>query len=81
MSTERKPHVDPLVPTVSVKRWLGRIHVGTPDSEIMRMLEEQMATQTDPRWTPTIKRQTIRFALWQHHRNIAEYVAVMGGRR
>ena len=76
---ERKPRVDPLVPTYAIDRRLGQTHVGTPDTEIVAMIESQLATRTDPRWTPTLRRQTVRYALWRHHRNLAEYRHVMGG--
>jgi len=74
--TARKPRVDPLVPTYQLDRRLGRVHVRTPDAEVVAMIEEAMATRTDPRWTPAIKRQTVRYALWRHHRNLAEALAV-----
>jgi hypothetical protein len=72
----RKPRVDPLVPTHDVDRILGWTHVRTPDADVVAMLNERMASVTDPRWTPAIRRQTIRYALWRHHRNLAEALAV-----
>jgi hypothetical protein len=32
-------------------------------------------------WTAKIRRQTVAYALWRHHRNLAAYVQVMGGSR
>lgn len=80
---ERKPTVDPLVPTYAIDRKLGRVHVGTPDSEVEAMIREAIermmqGPQAD-QWTPKIQRQTVKYALWRHHRNLAEYVWVMGG--
>jgi len=72
----RKPRVDPLVPTRDVDRILGWTHIRTPDDGIVSMLTKRMANVTDPRWTPAIRRQTIRYALWRHHRNLAEAVTV-----
>lgn len=77
--SERKPRVDKLVPTIVIDRKLGRVHVGTSDSEVTAMIEEALAAVTDPRWTPALRRQTLRYALWRHHRNLAEYAWVMGG--
>lgn len=74
------PKVDPLVPTHALDWKLGQTHVGTPDAEVIRMVEDAIAQQTDPRWTATIKRQTVRYALWRHHLNQSEYRFVMGGR-
>lgn len=72
----RKPRVDALVPTRDVDRILGWTHVATPDDVMVAMLNERMATVTDPRWTPAIRRQTVRYALWRHHRNLAQALAV-----
>lgn len=79
MAVERKPRVDPLVPTRSIDRYLGRIHVGTPDSDVQAAIEAAPGMASDPRWTPALRRQAIRYALWRHHKNLAEYAWVMGG--
>ena len=76
----RKPYVNPLVPTYSVDRILGRIHVATPEAEVSAMIEERMAAQTDPAWTPAIREQTVRYALWRHRENFRFYADVMRGR-
>lgn len=79
--SERKPAVDPIVPTYAIDRRLGRVHVGTPDAEVEALVAEAIATaEKGPegaQWTPKIKRQTIRYAIWRHHRNLAEYRRVM----
>jgi hypothetical protein len=82
VNANAKPRVSPLVPTRALDRWLGATHVGTPDTEIAATLEAQLAKNAarDTRWTPAIRRQTIRYALWRHHRNLAEYADVMRGR-
>lgn len=74
----RKPYVNPLVPTRALDWKLGRVHVATPDADVVSMVEAAMADQTDPRWTPAIRRQTVRYALWRHHQNFTEYAWVMG---
>lgn len=80
--TERKPTVDPLVPTFAIDRRLGRVNVGAPDSEVEAMIREaiesQLAGPDADKWTPKIQRQTVKYALWHHHRNLAQYVWVMG---
>lgn len=74
----RKPRVDSLVPTRAIDRQLGRIHVSTGDNAIIDMIETEIDRQTDPRWTLAIRKQTVRYALWRHAQNRAEYVQVMG---
>jgi hypothetical protein len=78
MSTQRKPRVSPLVPTRAIDRWLARTHVATPDDEILYAVRNAPGLQSDSRWTPALLRQTERYALWRHHRNLAEYAWVMG---
>jgi hypothetical protein len=80
MTTPRKPRVDPLVPTREVDWYLGRVHVATPAADVAATIEAQLATRTDPRWTPALLRQTVRYALWRHVRNLAQYAEVMRGR-
>lgn len=76
---ERKPRVNPLVPTHAIDRWLARyVHVGTPDEQVAGEVQREIDRQDDHRWTVAIARQTVRYALWRHHRNQAEYAWVMG---
>lgn len=85
----RKPRVNPQVPTRDVDWWLGGIHVRTPDEHVAAMLEELMdkahfERQAPPgmsavevkRWLRTIRSQTVRYALWRHHRNLEQALAV-----
>jgi len=69
------------VPTHAIDWLLAREHVMTPDDVIVDQIAERINGRTDLRWTTAIKRQTIAYALWRHHRNLAEYNAVMGGTR
>jgi hypothetical protein len=74
--------VDDVVPTRSIISRLGRTHVGTPTAEIETMIRDQIAraqTANPAGWTPAIVAQTVRFALWRHAENLAEYQFVMGG--
>lgn len=81
--SERKPRVDPIVPTRAIDMRLGRVNVGTPDETVVSMIREAISRQIHgpegSKWTPTIQRQTIRYALWRHHENLSQYVWVMGG--
>ena len=83
MATLRKPRVNPYVPTRDVDRWLGRIHVATPDDVMIAQLNEiiDVPASQDPRWTAAIRRQTVKYALWRHHRNFEEFAAVNRGFR
>lgn len=78
MARERKPHVSALVPTHAIDRWLARTHVATPDADILAAIDIAPGLSTDARWTPALLRQTKRYALWRHHRNLAEFAWVMG---
>lgn len=75
---ERKPRVDPRIPTGEINRWLGRVHVGTPDAEVEAELRAQI-DRSGATWTEAMKRQAVRYALWRHHENLGEYQWVMGG--
>ncbi len=82
--SERKPKVDPRVPTVAVDRMLARTHVSTSDDKVRAMVQERIdwAMNKGPEretWTPAMARQTIRYALWRHHKNQEAYRQVMGG--
>lgn len=81
--TDRKPRVDAIVPTHAIDRRLGRVNVGTSDDQVVAMIREAMSVAMRGRerdkWTPTIQRQTIRYALWRHHENLRQYLWVMGG--
>jgi hypothetical protein len=71
-------------PTRAIRHHLGRVHVGTSPAvvaaeiraEIDRTLAER--PQDAATWTPTMRRAAVRFALWQHAENRAEYAVVMG---
>lgn len=80
-TTQRRPRVDPLVPTRSIDRWLANTHVATPDEDIRYAVRNAPGLGRDERWTPALVRQTERYALWRHHRNFAEYAAVTRGYR
>ena len=79
-NTRRKPRLDPLVPTRAIDRWLGTVHVTTPEAEIAETIESAPGLKTDPRWTPALVRQAVRYALWRHRQNFLDYAYVMGGR-
>lgn len=72
------------IPTVALRYRLGRVHVMTPDDEIVAMIKEAIdhgnAHGAVPIYTPEQREQTIRAALWIHHEQRAEYAGVMSGR-
>lgn len=70
---------DDRVPRHAIKRRLGRIHVSTPDSEIVAMIEREIERSKDrAKFTPVLRRQTIAFALAAHQRNRDFFTWVMG---
>lgn len=74
--------VGPEIPTVALRHILGRVHVMTPDEEVTAMVTERIdrANEKRERYSAEQREQTIAAALWLHHENRAEYVAVMSGR-
>lgn len=77
----RRPYCNALVPTRAIDRRLARVHVGMPAADVERMVRDAIAVSPDrDRFTAEITRQTVRYALWRHERNRAEYVRVMSGR-
>lgn len=76
--------VDDVVPTRSVTLRLNRTHVATPAAEIEALVRDQISSRIDigaTGWDKRIVAQTVRFALWRHAENLAEYRYVMGGVR
>lgn len=67
-------------PTFAIRHKLGNVHVGTSDAAVEELIREAPGIQRDPAWTPQLVDEAVRFALWQHAENGAEYHAVMGGR-
>ena len=70
------------IPTVALRFLLGRVHVMTPDEDVVAMIKERLDLRRNPRshlYTPEQREQTIAAALWLHHENRAEYVGVMSG--
>jgi hypothetical protein len=55
--------------------------VGTHADDIAGMIREAVAAQRaggNEQWTDQLEREAIRYALWQHAENLAEYQWVMG---
>ena len=69
-------------PTRAIRHHLGNVHVGTSDHDVeMELRAEIELAQMGPQgaeWTPEMVRAAIRYALWQHGENRAEYSMVMG---
>ena len=76
---DREPiEVSDLCPTIAIRRKLGDVHVGTRPDEVEALIREAARTSKDKRVTPELTDESIRFALWQHAENRAEYAYVMG---
>ena len=73
--------VDDAVPLFAIDHKLGNVHVGTPDADVVKLLERGVQDSQDPRWTRSLIDEAIRYALWAHAENRAEYGYVMGGIR
>ena len=70
------------IPTTALRFMLGRIHVMTPDEEIVSMVAGRIdrGNAHGQIYTPEQREQTITAALWLHHENRADYIGVMSGR-
>lgn len=66
-------------PTYAIRARLGRVHVGTPADAVQEMIRTAPGIRKDPRWSPALVDEAVRFALWQHRENGLEYRAVMSG--
>lgn len=73
--------VSALCPTRALDWRLGRTHVGTPAVEVETMVRAQVRAQREPGnagWTSRLEAEAVRYALWRHAENLAEYRWVMG---
>jgi hypothetical protein len=67
-------------PTKAIDWKMGKISVGTSDVEIGNIIRTGVRESKDGRWTPKLTAEAIRYALWVHTENRAEYDAVVGAR-
>ena len=67
------------IPTVMLRHRLAREHVGTPDEEIVALVDEAIS-RAPVAFTAEQRAQTLAAALWIHREQRAEYLAVMSGR-
>lgn len=69
-------------PTRSIRHRLASTYVGTSDADVEAMIREAVAAQAARGNVFTAKQEAdaVRFGLWQHAENRAEYRAVMSGR-
>lgn len=68
-------------PTIAIRRKLGRMHVSTRPGVVEDMVRDAAAGQRaggNDGWTAEAEGEAVRFALWQHDENRAEYGWVMG---
>lgn len=69
-------------PTRAIRQRLGNTHVGTPAATIEGLIRCQVSAQRGlgkPGWTPEREQEAVRFALWEHEENAAQYRHVMAG--
>lgn len=71
-------------PTRSITHKLARTHVRTTASEVEEIIRKAVARQRKrpkghEEWTTAAENEAVRFALWRHAENAAEYNFVMGG--
>jgi len=72
---------DARVPRAAISWLMGRVHVGTPDSEIEANIRRRIAkSDSAGLYTPALVRQSIAYALACHRRNGDLYKRVMSGR-
>lgn len=70
--------IDDKVPTFHVDWLLGRVHVTTSDAEVARNFRDRLE-RSDTAHPKQLADDVIRYALWRHAENRAEYNYVMGG--
>jgi hypothetical protein len=72
-------------PTRAIRHHLGRVSVGTSPADVAAEVRAEITLRVARHpedaaaWSPTMRRAAVRYALWQHAENRAEYAAVMGG--
>jgi hypothetical protein len=78
--TEFGQQWDERVPRDAIKRLLGRTHVSTPDHDIETDIVMRIEKGKDAaKYTESLRRQTVRYALEVHHRNRQLFTQVMQG--
>jgi hypothetical protein len=65
---------DDKLPRYDLKWFMGRVHVGTPDSEVEADIRRRCAA-----WPPRMIGQAVAYALECHKANQGLYRYVMGG--
>lgn len=68
-------------PTNAIRRMLGKTHVSTRPGLVEDMVRDAAAGQRaggNDGWTVEAEEEAVRYALWQHDENRAEYGWVMG---
>lgn len=71
-------------PTRAIRRHLGSVHVNTSPRDVAAEVHAEITLRVARHpedaaaWSPEMRRAAVRFALWQHAENRAEYAAVMG---
>lgn len=66
------------IPKGQIEWLINRLHVSATDEEISADMERRM--KSDPRFTPSIKKQVIKHALKHHAKNQSLFCKVTTGR-
>jgi len=67
-------------PTKAIDWKMGQVSVNTSAVEVRNIIARGVKQSKDGRWTPKLMSEAIRYALWVHAENRAEYDAVVGAR-
>lgn len=73
--------VSDVCPTRQITHVLGRTHVGTSVESVETTIRDAVARRREigqTEWTAELEEEAVRFALWRHEENRAEYGFVMG---
>jgi hypothetical protein len=71
-------------PTRAIRRHLARVNVATSPADVAAEVRAEITLRVARHpedaaaWDPTMRRAAVRYALWQHAENRAEYAMVMG---
>jgi hypothetical protein len=67
-------------PTRAIDWKMGQINVHLAGDQVAAIVREGVRSSKDGRWTPKLIEEAVRYALWVHAENKAEFNAVMGAR-
>ena len=69
---------DARIPRGQISFLINKLHVSTPDIKIENDIRERIAHTEIPDWTPSLTKQSIRYAIAVHRANQNLYRRVTG---